>query len=111
MSSNTSYKYDYSKANKVNDTPLFHVTPGKNCRMYPYIWTKDCAKLYAGPQKNPYICRSQGPVDSAQNYNGLPLFFEYNLIVFVFEYKRFNYSKIISCKSLTYENKKYRNWT
>lgn len=79
MSSNTSYKYDYSKANKVNETPLFHVTPGKNCRMYPYIWSEDCAKLYSGPKKNPYICRAQGPVDSAQNYNGLPLFFEYNL--------------------------------
>ena len=75
----TSYRYDYAKAEKENDTPLFHVTPGKNCRMFPYLWTTDCAKIYAGPEKNPYICRPQKSVDPRQIYNGLPVFFEYDL--------------------------------
>jgi hypothetical protein len=71
-------RYDYASASDPR-TPLFTVTPGKNCRLYPYIWTKDCATIYGGPDKNPYLCRPQAPVDPGQQYTGLPVFFEYNL--------------------------------
>lgn len=61
----------------LDDQPsLFNVTPGKNCRLFPYLWTKECADLYGSrqltPENNPYLCRAMGPVDPAQAYNGLP---------------------------------------
>lgn len=62
-------------------TPLFEVTPGKNCRLFPYIWSKECAEIYNKGEKNPfpYFCRPQGPVDQYQEYNGLNLSYDYNL--------------------------------
>jgi hypothetical protein len=75
---NNSKRYMYANAEN-QATPLFQVTPAKNCRMFPYLWTEDCARMYSGTERNPYICRSQGPVDSSQKYNGLPVSFKYSL--------------------------------
>jgi len=70
---------DYARLDE--DTPLFHVTPGKNCRLYPYIWSKDCADIYNKGQKNPipYLCRPQGSVDPNQQYTGFNVFYEFDL--------------------------------
>lgn len=73
------YHSDYARLDEK--TPMFHVTPGKNCRMYPYIWTKDCAEIYE-KGKNcpiPYLCRANEPVDPNQKYNNFNNFFEFNL--------------------------------
>lgn len=75
-------KCNYSKLDQSEDTPLFQVTPGKNCRLFPYLWTPECAQAYQSgllnPQNNPYMCRAQGPVDPGQAYTGYPVFFQYN---------------------------------
>lgn len=50
-------------------TRPFVITPCKDCRMYPYIWTADCAKCQNNC--NPYMC---------QNYMvGRPVKFNYDL--------------------------------
>lgn len=75
-------KCNYSKLDQSEEQPLFKVTPGKNCRLFPYLWTPECAQAYQSgilnPQNNPYMCRAQGPVDPAQMYTGLPVNFEYS---------------------------------
>lgn len=56
-------------------TPIFKVTPGKNCKMYPYLWTEECALYYGpngDPKDNPFRCKAQGPVDPGQEYLGFP---------------------------------------
>lgn len=65
---------NYTKLDQ--STPLFTVTPGKSCRMYPYIWSKECAE---NKKPNPYLCKPQNPVDPNQKYLGYPVFFEYDL--------------------------------
>jgi hypothetical protein len=74
-------KCNYTKLDDSEDTPLFQVTPGKNCRLFPYLWTPECAQAYQSgmlnPQNNPYLCRAMGPVDAAQMYTGLPVNFQY----------------------------------
>jgi hypothetical protein len=72
--------YDYATLNNYQGGPLFKVTPAKNCRLFPYLYSKECAMLYANPcYKNPFICRSEGPVDPNQKYLNMPVRFEYNL--------------------------------
>ena len=63
-------------------TPMFTITPGKNCRLFPYLWSKDCAAFYGpngNPADNPFRCKAQGPVDPNQQYLGFPVNFEYSL--------------------------------
>ena len=72
----------YAKLENEQDTPLFRVTPGKNCRMFPYLWTQECANFfgkYGDPKANPFNCKAQGPVDPATQYTGYPISFSYNL--------------------------------
>lgn len=74
----------YAKLENEQDTPIFKVTPGKNCRMYPYLWTQECEDFFSGksgidPKTNPFNCRAQGPVDPASQYTGYPISFSYNL--------------------------------
>lgn len=73
----------YAKIQDENATPLFQVTPGKNCRMYPYLWSQECedffGKLGKTPQQNPFKCQAQGSVDPNQNYTGFPVSFSYTL--------------------------------
>ena len=75
-------KCNYSKLDQSESTPLFQVTPGKNCRLFPYLWTPECAAAYQtgmiNPQNNLYMCRAMGPVDPGQMYTGLPVNFQYN---------------------------------
>lgn len=75
-------KCNYTKLDDSESTPLFQVTPGKNCRLFPYLWTPECAAAYQtgmiNPQNNPYQCRAMGPVDPGQMYTGLPVNFEYS---------------------------------
>lgn len=71
----------YSKLANSEDTPLFTVTPGKNCRMYPYLWSEECAKFYGptgDPKDNPFRCNAPSPVDPGQAYLGYPVNFQYN---------------------------------
>jgi len=70
----------YARLDNEQDTPMFKVTPGKNCRMFPYLWTQECADFFSGnPGVNPFNCRAQGPVDPATQYTGYPISFSYNL--------------------------------
>lgn len=78
MSGNRRYMY----AKLDEKSPLFTVTPGKNCKMYPYLWSDECSKFYGptgDPKDNPFRCKAQNPVDSAQQYLGYPINFEYDL--------------------------------
>lgn len=72
----------YAKLDDEYKAPLFTVTPGKNCRMFPYLWTAECAAFYGpkgDPKDNPFRCKAQGPVDANQEYLGFPVAFSYNL--------------------------------
>jgi hypothetical protein len=72
----------YAKLEDENATPLFQVTRGKNCRMYPYLWSQECEDIFGqlgNPQQNPFKCQSQGPVDPGQSYTGYPISFKYTL--------------------------------
>ena len=72
----------YAKAEDENATPRFEVTPGKNCRMYPYLWSQECEDFYSqlgNPTQNPFKCKAQGPVDQGQSYTGYPISFKYTL--------------------------------
>lgn len=75
-------KCNYSKLDNSEEQPLFHVTPGKNCRLFPYLWTPECAQAYKtgylNPQNNPYQCQAMGPVAANQMYTGVPVNFEYS---------------------------------
>jgi len=72
----------YAKLENENATPIFQVTPGKNCRMYPYLWSQECEDFFAQlghPAQNPFKCQAQGSVDPGQNYTGYPVSFSYTL--------------------------------
>lgn len=74
------YKYIYTKLDEP--TNLFQVTPGKNCRMFPYLWTEECAAYYQNKPPglcNPYQCPAKGPVDQPKQYTGYTVNFEYDL--------------------------------
>ena len=71
----------YAKLDDSESTPLFQVTRGKNCRLYPYLWTKECAEVYGNgdAKSNPYRCSAKGPVDPNQNYTGFNVSFAYDM--------------------------------
>jgi hypothetical protein len=71
----------YAKAQDDDKTPLFSVTPGKACRMYPYLWTQECEDFFKthDPKDNPFRCRAKGPVDEPRQYIGFPITFKYDL--------------------------------
>lgn len=71
----------YAKAEEDDKTPLFSVTPGKTCRLYPYLWTQECEDFFKGrdPKDNPFRCQAMGPVDKGTQYIGFPITFKYDL--------------------------------
>ena len=74
----------YMYAQLDEQTPTFKVTPGKNCRLFPYLWSQEGADFYAtqkmSPEQNPYQCHAMSPVDPGQAYTGLPVNFQYSRV-------------------------------
>lgn len=66
---------------KLDDpAPLFQVSLEKQCRMFPYLWTPECAQAVAQGEYTPCACRSRGPEGTPQGaYRGCPTVrFEYD---------------------------------
>lgn len=72
-------KSNYFKLQDSESTPLFEVSKGKGCRLYPYLWSKECHELVANQKCNPFKCKAKGPVDPNQAYLNFPKSFEYTL--------------------------------
>ena len=63
---------------------LFHfeVTPEKKCRLFPYLWSDECYKLYKKGllTNNPYFCEHCSPnfkCNKCGLYKGFKTYFNY----------------------------------